>query len=214
MSSGRRKINRMIAYIKGEVEAVGEDSLVIDRDGIGFRIFVSGRMLDGSVKVGQKIKIHTYLNVREDALQLYGFYAEEELEIFKLLTGVSGIGPKAALGILSALNVDELRFAILSDDVKYITKAPGIGKKTAQKLILELKDKFSLEDAFEKKLKKTEAGQEADQLISRQAEKDAIDALVALGYSNTQALQAIRQADIQGIEDSEQILKAALKVIF
>ena len=102
--------------------------------------------------MGEDVKVHTYFSVREDAMKLYGFRTKDDLQMFKLLLGVNGVGPKAALGVLAGITADELRFAILSDDVKTLSKAPGIGKKTAQKLILELKDKMKLEDAFELKL--------------------------------------------------------------
>ena len=140
----------MIAYLKGEVAAVGENRLVLEVNKIGYQILISGRDAADMPPVGEEVTIHTYLNVREDAMQLFGFLSEDDLEIYKLLISVNGIGPKAGLGILSTLSADDLRFAVLSDDVKAITKAPGIGAKTAQKLILELKDKLSLEEAFEK----------------------------------------------------------------
>ena len=137
----------MIAYIKGHVAATGEEKLVLEAGNMGYNILMPVSSLE-SLHKGQEVKIYTHLNVREDAMQLFGFLTEDDLETFRLLLGVNGIGPKAALGILSGLSADELRFAILADDVKTLSKAPGIGKKTAQKLILELKDKISLEDAF------------------------------------------------------------------
>ena len=141
-------------------------------------------------------------------MQLYGFLTKDDLQIFRLLLGVNGIGPKAALGILAALSADELRFAVLSDDVKTISRAPGIGKKTAQKLILELKDKLKLEDAFEAKLSHVEADAEVS---SFDGNKEAVEALVALGYSSTEALRAVRKVTDVSPDDVEGILKAALK---
>ncbi|MBR0397046.1 MAG: Holliday junction branch migration protein RuvA [Eubacterium sp.] len=209
----------MIAYLKGTVEEIEQDALLIDRGGIGFRVYVPATLLDGSVRTGDQVKIHTYLNVKEDALTLYGFADRDDLEVFKLLTGVSGIGPKGAMGILSTLSADDLRFAVLSDDVTFISKAPGIGKKTAQKVILELKDKFKLEDAVEKKLAHAEAGagdalSGAGGSASQRAQSDAVEALVALGYSGTEALQAVRKAAVTEEMDSEAILKQALKMLF
>ena len=129
----------MIAYIKGEVAWIEEERIVLESGNIGYNIMMPASSFDTQDLMGNEVKIYTHLNVREDAMQLYGFLNLDELKTFRLLLGVNGIGPKAALGILSGLTTDELRFAVLSDDVKTISKAPGIGKKTAQKLILELK---------------------------------------------------------------------------
>ncbi len=202
----------MIGYIKGTVEELTPDRLLLENNGIGYEIFVPASLLDAGIRQGQELKVYTYLNVREDALQLFGFRSREELQIYRLLLGISGIGPKAAIGILSAMSVDTLRFAVLSDDAAAIAKAPGIGKKTAQKLILELKDKFRLEDAFEQKFS---AGQpESAALNGADASSDAVQALVALGYSGTEALQAVRKVDGAADMDTEAVLKAALKYLF
>lgn len=198
----------MIGYIRGSIEEIEEWGLVIDRGGIGFRIFMPGALLAQQVRIGDEVKIFTYLHVKEDAMQLYGFFTKDDLEVFKLLLNVNGIGPKAALGVLSGLTADELRFAVLSDDAATIAKAPGIGKKTAQKLILELKDKFSLEEAFESKLSHV---QEKSAGSMQDGTSEAVQALVALGYSNTEALQAVRKVEGSGEMDTEEILKAALK---
>ena len=147
----------------------------------------------------------------EDAMKLYGFRSKDDLQMFKLLLGVNGVGPKAALGVLAGITADELRFAILSDDVKTLSKAPGIGKKTAQKLILELKDKMKLEDAFELKLAHEQeraavgAGEVSD------GRQEAVEALVALGYSSADALRAVRKVTDVAPDDVEGLLKAALK---
>ena len=198
----------MIGYIRGSIEEIEEWGLVIDRGGIGFRIFMTGALLAQQVRIGEEVKIFTYLHVKEDAMQLYGFFTKDDLEVFKLLLNVNGIGPKAALGVLSGLTADELRFAVLSDDAATIAKAPGIGKKTAQKLILELKDKFSLEEAFQSKLSHV---QEKSAGSMQDGTGEAVQALVALGYSNTEALQAVRKVEGSGEMDTEEILKAALK---
>lgn len=139
---------------------------------------------------------------------LYGFLTADDLWLFELLLGVSGVGPKAGLGILSALSADDLRFAVLSDDAAAIAKAPGIGKKTAQKLILELKDKMSLEDAFEKKLAH---GQELPEITGTDETSEAVMALTALGYASTDALRAVCAVDGHETMDVEALLKAALK---
>ena len=204
----------MIGFIKGIIEDIQEDSLVIDNHGMGWIVYVPGSLLGGRVRVGDEVKLYTSLQVREDAMTLYGFFSKDDLEVFRQVLGVSGIGPKGALGILSVLTPDDLRFAVLADDAAAISRAPGIGKKTAQKLILELKDRFRLDDAFEKKLTHLHetAPLSSDNLAGAQA--DAIEALTALGYSGTEALQAVRKVEVTEEMDSEQILKAALRHIF
>ena len=157
--------------------------------------------------LGKEVKIHTHLHVKEDLMQLYGFLTRDELRVFRLLIGVSGIGPKAALGILTAFSADDLRFAVLSEDAKTIAKAPGIGVKTAKKMILELKDKLDLEDAFEKKLLHE---QEAEETLP-DARGEAVEALTALGYSPADALRAVQKVEPGDDMDTEAILKAALK---
>ncbi|WP_444147175.1 Holliday junction branch migration protein RuvA [Blautia stercoris] len=202
----------MIAYIKGEVAWIEEERIVLESGNIGYNIMMPASSFDTQDLVGKEVKIYTHLNVREDAMQLYGFLNLDELKTFRLLLGVNGIGPKAALGILSGLTTDELRFAVLSDDVKTISKAPGIGKKTAQKLILELKDKIDLEEVFETKqehARETEGKMESKE--ENAAKKDAVDALTALGYSSTEALRAVRQTGVTQDMDVETILKLALK---
>lgn len=202
----------MIAYIKGEVAWIEEERIVLESGNIGYNIMMPASSFDTQDLVGKEVKIYTHLNVREDVMQLYGFLNLDELKTFRLLLGVNGIGPKAALGILSGLTTDELRFAVLSDDVKTISKAPGIGKKTAQKLILELKDKIDLEEVFETKqehVRETEGKMESKE--ENAAKKDAVDALTALGYSSTEALRAVRQTGVTQDMDVETILKLALK---
>ena len=203
----------MIRFIKGIVVDIEENFLILENHGIGYRIFTPASVLERYVRVGEEIKLHTYMNVREDAMLLYGFLTADDLRLFELLLGVSGVGPKAGLGILSALSADDLRFAVLSDDAAAIAKAPGIGKKTAQKLILELKDKLSLEEAFEQKL----ANEQAQATVAAagagmtEARQEAVEALVALGYSSTDALRAVRKVTDVDPTDVEGILKAALK---
>ena len=198
----------MIRFIKGIVVDIEENFLILENHGIGYRIFTPASVLERYVRVGEEIKLHTYMNVREDAMLLYGFLTADDLRLFELLLGVSGVGPKAGLGILSALSADDLRFAVLSDDAAAIAKAPGIGKKTAQKLILELKDKMSLEDAFEKKLAH---GQELPEITGTDETSEAVMALTALGYASTDALRAVHAVDGHETMDVEALLKAALK---
>ena len=198
----------MIRFIKGIVADIEENFLILENHGIGYRIFTPASVLERYVRVGEEIKLHTYMNVREDAMLLYGFLTADDLHLFELLLGVNGVGPKAGLGILSTLSADDLRFAVLSDDATAIAKAPGIGKKTAQKLILELKDKLSLEDAFEKKL-----AHEQELPVAGGADEtgEAVMALTALGYASTDAMRAVRAVEGHETMDVEALLKAALK---
>lgn len=206
----------MIAYIKGTLAyAEPEEGVaVLERGGIGYRILLSGRDLDLLPPVGEELRLYTHLQVREDAFVLFGFFTKEDRKLFQQLLGVSGIGPKAALGVLTALSADDLRFAILADDAKTIAKAPGIGLKTARKLILELKDKLSLEEAFENRLANAgqkEAGGTAPDLS--EARNEAVEALTALGYSASDALKAVRKVEAADGMTVEELLKAALKYI-
>lgn len=198
----------MYAYIKGPLAEVELDHVVIDVNGIGYNVYIPMNCYEYLPGLGEECKIYTYLHVREDAMLLYGFLTKDDLELFKLLISVSGIGPKGALGILSVLSADDLRFAILAGDSKAIAKAPGIGAKTAQRLILELKDKLSLEDAFEKKLDHEHVSVPNS---NNQVKNDAVQALTALGYSSTESLKAVSKVEITEEMDVEAVLKAALK---
>lgn len=201
----------MISFIRGQVVDSTENSVIVETAGIGYEIFMTGTAIEKAVHSEGKVKIHTYFHVREDVMQLFGFLSRDDLHMFRLLLGVNGIGPKAALGVLAGFTADELSFAILSDDVKTLSRAPGIGKKTAQKLILELKDKLKLEDAFEKKMlhQQEEAIAAGENILD--GSKEAVEALVALGYSSTDALRAVRKITDVAPDDVEAILKAALK---
>lgn len=201
----------MISFIRGRVADTTETSLILDVSGIGYEIFMTGASIEQALHAVDEIKIHTYFHVREDSMQLYGFLSKDDLQIFRLLLGVNGIGPKAALGILSGLTADELRFAVLSDDVKTLSRAPGIGKKTAQKLILDLKDKLKLEDAFEKKLAHEQEKATIDSSSLLDGRQEAAEALIALGYSSSDALRAVRKVTDVAPDDVEGLLKAALK---
>ncbi|MCI8813854.1 MAG: Holliday junction branch migration protein RuvA [Lachnospiraceae bacterium] len=198
----------MIAYLKGTVTEVEKDSVILECRDIGYRVFMPASSLERIGKTGEERVIHTYLNVREDAMQLYGFLTKNDLSAFRLLLGVSGIGPKAAMGILSHFSWEDLSFAVLSDDAASIAKAPGIGKKTAQKVILELKDKLCLQEAFEEKLSSSEASQSGKESGAAQ---EAVEAMVALGYGRSESLKAVRQAAAEEDMDVESLLRAALK---
>lgn len=196
----------MISYIKGTVEDIYEDRIVVECNNIGYNIYTTSAV---KVNIGDNVKMYTYLNVREDAMLLYGFLSKDELRVFKLILGVSGIGPKGALNILSSISVEELQMAVMSNDSKRIAKAQGIGPKTAQKLIIELKDKLKASDVFASEV----SGNEVSALSDSKSE--ALEALTVLGYSPTESLKAVNAAiGILGTEaDTEQILKASLKQI-
>ena len=199
----------MIAYVDGKLVQNEEGYVILDVGHIGYRVFVPGRDAGRMPPCGEQVLLHTYLNVKEDLFQLYGFLDADDLKVFRLLLNVSGVGPKAALGVLSALTADDLRFAILSDDSKTISKAPGMGSKAAKKMILEQKDKFTLEDAFEQKL--AHAKEEAPAEAGSDAKAEAVQALAALGYSAADALRAVQRAEITDEMTTEEILKAALR---
>ena len=200
----------MIAFIKGTVDSLSEGKMILESHGIGYELNIPASMFDAGIREGEELKIYTHMSVREDGISLFGFLSREDLEIYRMLIGVSGIGPKAALAVLSTLTADNLRFAVLSEDVQAIAKTPGIGKK----LILKLKDKFDLQEAFEQKLAGNQAAAAVRQTGEPDAFQDAVQALTALGYSGTEALQAVKKVEITEGMDSEAVLKAALKHMF
>ena len=191
----------MIAFVKGNLADVESDRVIIDVGGIGYNVFVSSYTIGRLPLEGNVVKLYTYLNVKEDLMQLYGFLTKDELRIFKLLIAVNGIGPKGGLGILSYLTPDDLRFAVMANDVKAISAAPGIGKKTAEKLILELKDQLGT-------IETTEAV-DAERITgnftpSKEMQTEAVQALVALGYGSYQCND--RSGRVCG-RDSEESIK-------
>lgn len=202
----------MIAYVNGIIEDIAEDNVVIDVGGLGYNIRISADTAARLPGIGERTKLYTYTNVKEDTFQLYGFLSRGELAMFKLCITVTGIGPKGGLAILSVMDVDSLRFAIMSGDTKAISKAPGIGARTAQRLILELKDKISIDDALiSKEIAITAAG---NVTVDSAQKQEAVEALVSLGYGQSESLKAVNS--IEGIEtmNSGAVLKAALKKMF
>lgn len=200
----------MIAFIKGELIAIEQEKVIVEVGGVGYNVFVSSSTIGRLPMEGKEVKLHTYLNVKEDLMQLYGFVTRDELKVFKLIIGVSGIGPKGGLGILSTLSPDALRFAVASNDVKAISAAPGIGKKTAEKLILELKDKLSIEDVLNSS--SDDKGAMSGNL-GPNIQSDAVQALVALGYGSSEALKAVKQVEAGPDATVEDVLKKALKYL-
>lgn len=196
----------MISYIRGELAAVGEEQVVVEVQGIGYGIFMPGQAMTMLPPIGSEVKIHTYLNVREDAMQLFGFLTKDDLKVFRLLIGVNGIGPKGGLNILSKMTPDDLRFAVLAGDVKAISAAPGIGKKTAEKLIIELKDKLNIDDVL---TKEEEVMSVPSGGVDMQSE--AVQALVALGYGSAESLKAVKKVPMTETMTVEELLKQSLK---
>ena len=198
----------MIGFLRGKLEAIYDERIVIDVNGIGFNVSMPVSQLEMLEPMGSDVKVYTYLAVREDAMQLYGFMTADSLELFKLLIQVNGIGPKGALALLSAMSVEDLRFAIMSGDAKTISKAPGIGSKTAQRIIIDLKDKVSVRDMLNSysvnNLSPASATMDS-------AKAEAIEALTALGYSSTDALRAVRESGAGDSDDTETIIKLAFK---
>ena len=199
----------MISYIKGILEDMSPGMVVVDNHGIGYQMMVPMRG-ESFPKIGQEIKIYTHMHVREDDVSLFGFLSKEEKEAFELLIGVNGIGPKVGLSVLSTLSVYELKMAVISEDVKTISKTPGLGPKGAKKLILELKDKLSFEEL-------EEDGMGVEILDTSVDSSDSvmitIEGLVSLGYSKSEAAIAVNKVEDAKDLTPEELLKKALKNI-
>lgn len=201
----------MITYIRGILEGMEEDKVIVDVGGVGYGIYMAGTAMGRLPALGKEVKIHTHLHVKEDLMQLYGFLTRDELRVFRLLIGVSGIGPKGGLSILSQMSADDLRFAVMSGDAKAISAAPGIGKKTAEKLIIELKDKLDIEEILNHSAE--DSVQPAGDYSTNEVQSEAIQALVALGYGSTESMKAVKKVQLENAT-VEDILKAALKNLF
>lgn len=196
----------MFAYLKGTLVRKTADSIIIDVNGVGYKVFTAGSALAVCNEIGSDIKVHTCFYVREDTQALYGFLNEEELKMFEQLITVTGVGPKAALSLVSNIPPSKFGLAVLTDDVDCFTKAPGIGKKTAQRIILELKDKLKkLNDQFSD-IKTETSGLKP----SSNKMQEAVSALIMLGYSSQEANAAVLAVYAEE-KSIEQIIKDALK---
>lgn len=201
----------MISYIKGELVALSENQAVIENNGMGFLVNIPGAASFGSVEIGMSVKVYTYMNVREDDISLFGFISQDDLEMFKMLISVSGIGPKNALAILSVLDAGNLRVAIISGDAKAISAAPGVGKKSAERVILELKDKIDIEGIL--------SGGNDDSVFSTGADVkssafgEVVEALVSMGASDSEAFKAAKAVPDADKLSVDEFLKAALKLV-
>ena len=191
----------MFAHFDGIVAEKTADSIVLDVNGVGYLLMVSGATLSMAPAVGERMKLYASLNVREDAMELFGFYSREEKAMYERLKGVSGVGSRTALQILSAMSVRDLSLALVAGDAGALTRVPGIGKKTAQRLVLELKDK--VEDS-----QLTGSGASAAPKAAAGPESEAVAALVALGYSASEAARAISRVAGQTDKTDEMIFLA------
>lgn len=200
----------MISYVKGALAEKSGDRIVVEAGPVGLGIYVPLSVLEVLPPLGEEVKIYTYLQVREDDLSLYGFLNRQDLDMFRRLIGVNGIGPKGALGILSALSPDDLRLAILTGDAKAISKAPGVGAKTAQRIILDLKDKVSAEEML---ASVADTEERTSVPLMQEVGREAATALVALGYSNLEASKAVKNVQITEDMDAEAVLRASLKYL-
>ncbi len=206
----------MIAYVNGILESIEEGNAVVDVNGIGYNVNISGSTMDRMPGIGEAVKLYTYTNVKEDAFTLFGFLSKDELNLFKMLITVNGIGPKGGLSILSVMTPDDLRFAIMAGDSKSISAAPGIGKKTAERITLELRDKIKVteDDMLGNSVAASFLG-ESDGI--NPARDEAVAALVALGYNSTDSMKAVRKVLAESPaagDDTEALLKLALKEMF
>lgn len=195
----------MYAYIKGTLEIKGINYVVIENNGIGFKIFMSSKSIGCIGNEGDIVKVHTHYHVREDDISLYGFVSEEELRMFEILINVSGVGVKSALTMLSDITPASFAMAVIQDDVTRLTKVPGVGKKTAQRLILELKDKLKKEDIS------GDAAAEED-IKEIKIDNDAVTALQVLGYSKKEVEEVLQKVDTKNLS-TEETIKMALKYL-
>lgn len=195
----------MIGYIKGTLEFIGENFVIIENNGIGYNVFVTANTASRLTKSVGDAKLFIDMNVKEDSISLYGFITKEELEMYRKLISISGVGPKGAISILSALAPSQVSMAIITGDIKMLTVGQGIGKKTAERIILELKDKIKTEDAVA-----TDFGAVAKNDISSQEKTEAIDALVSLGFSRSEAYKTVIDVYADNM-DTPDIISLALK---
>ncbi len=195
----------MYAYLKGILAAKKPDKIIVEVNGIGYNVFFPAGRIPELPSGGSEVTVYTYTSVREDALCLYGFLSEDDLELFTQLISVSGVGPKVAQAMLSELTASEIRMAILGENIKTLCKAQGVAKKTAERIIVDLKGRVSVEDAIGMDLPETKE-EESDMAVI-----EAVEALTALGYGVKEARSAAQKAKAEGAEGAEGLLKAALR---
>lgn len=195
----------MFAYIKGSLEVKSINYVVVENNGIGYKIYMSSKSIGTIGNIGEQVKVHIHYHVREDDISLYGFNSEEELRMFEILINVSGVGVKSALTMLSDITPSSFALAVINDDVTRLTKVPGVGKKTAQRLILELKDKLKSEDIASEEI-------EVEEKKNNNTNNDAVVALQVLGYSKKEAETVLEKIDTNGLS-IEETIKQALKYL-
>lgn len=201
----------MYAYLKGELEGITEDGIIVEVNNIGYNVRIPKEMISQLPPMHYKVQIYTYTSVREDAFQLYGFLTAKDLELFKKLITVNGIGPKVAQGILSVMDADTLSFAIMAGDAKMISKAPGVGAKSAERIILDLKDKISIDVS---ELSTSGVDDNRTKQHTDFIKNEAVEALVALGYSQFEAAKAVSKVERNDDDTVESVLKAAFKYLY
>lgn len=199
----------MFAYIRGTLADIDENIVVVENNGIGYSVSSSMNTIRMLPNIGSEVKLNTKLIPKEDSLTLYGFYDKEELKMFELLLSVSGIGPKGALAILSSMTVSDIQFAVAGGDAKAFAAAPGVGKKTAERVIIDLKDKVDIIGAFEAKITSDLSG--VKPAASNTVKEEVLEALVALGYSASNAARALDKMTITDSTTTEQLLSDTLK---
>ena len=199
----------MYEYIKGKYIGINKDYIIVENNGIGYKIFTSGATMSAMPKSGEEVQLYLEQIVREDFIGLYGFETKEELEMFKLLLGINGVGAKAALSLLSISRINNLKYAIITGDDKQLCKAPGVGKKTAGRIILELKEKLSKEDMIIDSEGLEEISGDNENYAVKMNE--ALGALLALGYSEKEADLALKKANKE--ESVENIIKECLRIL-
>lgn len=196
----------MIAYVKGSLDTKTDSFVIIDVQGIGYKVFMPSKSIESLGEIGEVVKVYTYYYVREDNISLYGFSSNEELRMFELLISVSGVGAKSAIAMLSEITPSSFALAVISDDISKLVKIPGVGKKTAARIILELKDKLKNETAIEK----TEEVNVAIEKDNNAGE--AIAALQVLGYTKKEIEKVFEKIDTKNLE-LEEIIKQGLKYL-
>lgn len=200
----------MFAYIRGTLADIDENFVIIENNGIGYSVSSSMNTIRMLPNIGSEVKLNTKLIPKEDSLTLYGFYDKEELKMFELLLSVSGIGPKGALAILSSMTVSDIQFAVAGGDAKAFAAAPGVGKKTAERVIIDLKDKVDIIGAFEAKITSDLSGTKKAAPVTT-VKEEVLEALVALGYSASNAARALDKMTITDSTTTEQLLSDTLK---
>ena len=204
----------MYAYLKGTLMELTAESCIVEVNGIGYNVRISSSTAAGLPHIGGDVKLYTYTSVREDAIQLMGFLTASDLRMFRQLITVNGIGPKGGLAILSVMDADAVRVAILTGDAGALSRAPGIGKKSAERVILELKSRIDSSELMEQTDLLGVTGRAEGALQSEGSLREAAEALTALGYSSAEAIRAVKAVNADENSDAEEILRLALKELY